>query len=69
MLLLSHGFYEIVLFSCNTCYISVTKHCSYIKENIGPGVSLNDSVGRAPARRAGNPGSNPGPGENFFSLN
>ena len=22
----------------------------------------------APARRAGDPGSNPGPGENFFSL-
>ena len=29
---------------------------------------LGDLVVIAPSRRAGDPGSNPGPGENFFSL-
>ena len=31
----------------------------------GPGVRLGGSVGRAPAHRAGDPGSNLGPGESF----
>ena len=34
-----------------------------------PGVHLGGSVGRAPARRIEDPGSNPGPDENFVSLN
>ena len=41
-----------------------------IKENIlaCPGVHLGGSIGRAPACRAGDPCSNPGPGKNFFSF-
>ena len=31
-----------------------------------PGVRLGGSVGRAPVRRDGEPGTNPGLGENFF---
>ena len=34
---------------------------------LGPVDRLVGSVVIAPARRAGDPGSNPGPGENFFS--
>ena len=30
---------------------------------------MGESLGRALARRAGDPRSNPGPGENFLSLN
>ena len=38
-----------------------------IREEIllGPVDHLADLVVKAPARRAGDPGSNPGPGENF----
>ena len=35
----------------------------------GPVDRLGNLVGIAPARRAGDPGSNPGPGEDFFLLN
>ena len=34
---------------------------------LGPVDGLGGLVVIAPARRAGDPGSNPGPGENFFS--
>ena len=34
---------------------------------LGPVACLGGLVAIAPARRAGDPGSNPGPGENFFS--
>ena len=34
---------------------------------LGPVDRLGGLVVIAPARRAGDPGSNPGPGENFFS--
>ena len=34
---------------------------------LGPLDRLGDLVVIDPARRAGDPGSNPGPGENFFS--
>ena len=34
---------------------------------LGPVDCLGGLVVIAPARRAGDPGSNPGPGENFFS--
>ena len=36
---------------------------------LGPVDRLGGLVVIAPARRAGDPGSNPGPGENFFLLN
>ena len=32
------------------------------------GAHVGGSVDRAPALTGGDPGSNPGPGENFFSL-
>ena len=35
---------------------------------LGPVDRLGGLVVIVPARRAGDPGSNPGPGENFFSL-
>ena len=35
---------------------------------LGPVDCLGGLVVIAPARRAGDPGSNPGPGENFFSY-
>ena len=35
---------------------------------LGPVDRLGGLVVTAPARRAGDPGSNPGPGENFFSY-
>ena len=40
-----------------------------IKEEflLGPVDCLGGLVVIAPARRAGDPGTNPGPGENFFS--
>ena len=34
---------------------------------LGPVDRLGGLMVIAPARRAGNPGSNPGPGDNFFS--
>ena len=34
---------------------------------LGPADPLGGLMVIAPARRAGDPGSNPGPGENFFS--
>ena len=34
---------------------------------LGPVDSLGGLVVTAPVHRAGDPGSNPGPGENFFS--
>ena len=41
-----------------------------IRRNIlvGPAIRLAGSVGRAPSSRAGDLGSNPGPGESFLLL-
>ena len=36
-----------------------------MKDLFGPAARLGTSVSRAPSRRTGDPGSNPGPGENF----
>ena len=33
---------------------------------LGPGIRMSDSAGRASMGRAGDSGSNPGRGENFF---
>ena len=50
-------------------WLSVGHKCLFKEKKLSPGVRLGGSVGRAPARRAGDPGLNICAGENMYSFN
>ena len=50
-----------LLMKIRSCFVNLRE-----KFEPGPAIFLFGGVGRAPARRLGDPGSNPGPGGNMF---